>query len=143
MSGIVSRSILPERHEFPLLTTLGGVAVSLKCSALRYPVSRGGATLILTHGISGCKSKCPSTNPMFEPSLTGKELYHTTITRLLSLQDATYDIREIWTIDLPNHGEAATLNRRLLSEHKANGEQKEFIGTCSECLSSSVASRHS
>lgn len=57
MSGIVSRSISPERHEFPLSTTLAGVAVSLKCSALRYPVSQAGATLILTHGISGCKSK--------------------------------------------------------------------------------------
>ncbi|KAG8218013.1 Alpha/Beta hydrolase protein [Butyriboletus roseoflavus] len=113
MSGSVSRSILPERHEFPLSATLGGVAVSLKCSALRYPVSQGGATLILTHGISGYK-----------------EQYHTTITRFLSLQDATYDIREIWSIDFPNHGEAATLNRRLLDEHKVNGVRQGFNGTC-------------
>ncbi|KAH0826887.1 Alpha/Beta hydrolase protein [Lanmaoa asiatica] len=92
---------------------LSGIAVSLKCSALRYSVSQGGVTLILTHGISGYK-----------------ELYHTTITRLLSLKDTTYDIREIWSIDFPNHGEAATLNRRLLDEHKVNGERQGFDGTC-------------
>jgi len=114
MTGVASGSILPEQHEFSLSTTLAGVAVSLKCSTWRYPVSQGGVTLILTHGISG-----------------HKEQYHTTITRLLSLRDlATYDIREIWTIDFPNHGEAATLNRRLLDGHKANSVRQRVDGNC-------------
>lgn len=143
MSGInVSTSILPlERHEFPLSATIGGVDVSLKCAALRYPVSQSGLTLILTHGISGRKSKRATTNPMFNsfPCHPDKEQYHTTITRLLSLRDmATYDIREIWSIDFPNHGETATLNRRLLDKHKANGVRHGFEGTCSEYLSSSI-----
>ena len=67
MSGVVSGSILPERHEFPLSATLAGVATSLKCSAWRYPVSQGGVTLILTHGISGRKFKYPFTNSMVRP----------------------------------------------------------------------------
>lgn len=75
-----------------------------------------------------------STYPL--ASLTDKEQYHTAITRLLSLRDlATYDIREIWSIDFPNHGEAATLNRHLLDGHKANSVQQKVDGTCSECLS--------
>jgi len=114
MSGVFSGSVLPERHEFPLSATLAGVAISFKCSAWRYPVSQGGVTLILTHGISG-----------------HKEQYHIAVTRLLSLRDlATYDIREIWSIDFPNHGEAATLNRRLLDEHKANSVRQRVEGTC-------------
>jgi hypothetical protein len=136
MTGVASGSILPEQHEFSLSTTLAGVAVSLKCSTWRYPVSQGGVTLILTHGISGRKLKRPFTSSMFDLSLTDKEQYHTTITRLLSLRDlATYDIREIWTIDFPNHGEAATLNRRLLDGHKANSVRQRVDGNCSECLS--------
>ncbi|KAF8552929.1 hypothetical protein OG21DRAFT_1464978 [Imleria badia] len=111
MSGSV---LLPQRHEFPLTATLGGVAVLLRCPALRYPISQDGVTLLLTHGVSG-----------------HKEQYHTAITRLLSLRDsATYDIREIWSIDFPNHGEAATLNRRLLDEHKANGVRQKVDGIC-------------
>ena len=57
--GPMSAFILPQRHELPLSATIGDVAVSLKCSALRYPVSQGGVTLILTHGISGRKFKRP------------------------------------------------------------------------------------
>ncbi|KAN0076730.1 hypothetical protein V8E55_010585 [Tylopilus felleus] len=114
MTGIVSGPIIPERHEIPLSSTLGGVAVSLKCTALCYPVSQSGLTLIITHGVSG-----------------HKEQYHTTITRLLSHRDsATYDIREIWSIDFPNHSEAATLNRRLLDEYKAKGARHKVDGTC-------------
>ncbi|KAF8447216.1 Alpha/Beta hydrolase protein [Boletus edulis BED1] len=112
MSSILSGSVVPERHGFPLSATLGGVDASLKCSALRYPVSPGGVTLIFIHGVSG-----------------HKEQYHTVITRLLSLREvATYDIREIWSIDFPNHGEAATLNRHLLDEYKAHSGKDE--GTC-------------
>ncbi|KAF8417608.1 hypothetical protein L210DRAFT_3636285, partial [Boletus edulis BED1] len=91
----------------------------LSISALRYLVSLGGVTLMFIHGVSG-----------------HKEQYHTAITRLLSLRDvATHDIREIWLIDFPNHGEAATLNRRLLrakidtDEYKAHGGKDEGIWT--------------
>ncbi|KAF8120323.1 hypothetical protein EV363DRAFT_1422325 [Boletus edulis] len=89
----------------------------LSISALRYLVSLGGVTLMFIHGVSG-----------------HKEQYHTAITRLLSLRDvATHDIREIWLIDFPNHGEAATLNRRLLrakidtDEYKAHSGKDEGI----------------
>ena len=76
-----------------------------------------------------------STYPL--SSLTDKEQYHIAITRLLSLRDlTTYDIREIWSIDFPNHGEAATLNRRLLDEHKAGSVRQRVDGTCSKWLSS-------
>lgn len=68
MTGVVSGSILPERYVFPLSATLAGVAVSLKCSAWRYPVSQGGVTLILTHGVSGRKLKRPFTSSMFDLS---------------------------------------------------------------------------
>jgi len=114
MSRSSSTSVSPERHVFPLLATLGGIAVTLECSAWCYPVSQTGLTLIITHSISG-----------------HKEQYHTAITRLLSLRErATYDIREIWTIDFPNHGEAAILNRRILEEYKANNFPKGTNGTC-------------
>jgi len=117
MSGTnISRSILPlERHEFPLSATIAGVDVSLRCSALRYPISQSGLTLIFTHGVSGYK-----------------EQYHPTIGRLLNLRDrATYGIREIWSIDFPNHGEAAVLNRRVLDEHKAHGTRQGSVdGIC-------------
>ncbi|KAG9313296.1 hypothetical protein JVU11DRAFT_5600 [Chiua virens] len=113
-SGLLPRPILPERHEFLLPATIGGVPVSFKCPALRYPVSQRGITLILNHGLTG-----------------HKELYHPAIIRLLSHQDsATYDLREIWTMDLPNHGEAALLNRRLLDDHKQEGARKGSGGVC-------------
>ncbi|KAF8835770.1 hypothetical protein BDN67DRAFT_937612 [Paxillus ammoniavirescens] len=111
-----TRTSLPssERHVLPLSATLGGVPVALRCSALRYPVSRRGITLLFTHGISG-----------------HKEEYHTVITTLLKIYDtAKYDIREIWSIDFPNHGETATLNRPVLEEHKERGVREGFNGTC-------------
>lgn len=137
MGGVnVSSSFLPlERHEFPLPATIAGADVPLKCTALRYPVSQSGLTLIFTHGVSGRTSEgvIPYSTFNLSPRHPDKEQYHTTITRLLSLRDkATYDIREIWSIDFPNHGEAATLNRRLLDEHKANGVRRGFDGSCSE-----------
>lgn len=143
MTGIVSGPIIPERHEIPLSSTLGGVAVSLKCTALCYPVSQSGLTLIITHGVSGRTFKRPLQPDVRPNSSTDKEQYHTTITRLLSHRDsATYDIREIWSIDFPNHGEAATLNRRLLDEYKAKGARHKVDGTCSECQSSHTSSMH-
>ncbi|KIJ63501.1 hypothetical protein HYDPIDRAFT_112921 [Hydnomerulius pinastri MD-312] len=106
----------PERHvlNLKLPTTLGKDTVTLQCSALRYPVSNRGLTLLFTHGITG-----------------HKEEYHPVITRLLRLRDsANYDIRELWSIDFPNHGETATLNRAILEERKARGVQEGFDGTC-------------
>ncbi|KAF9242021.1 Alpha/beta hydrolase fold-1 [Melanogaster broomeanus] len=103
-----------ERHVLSLCATLGDVAVTLQCSALRYPVSHRGVTLLFTHGITG-----------------HKEEYHPVITRLLRLSDkAKYAIREIWSIDFPNHGETAILNRAVLDQHKARGIRGGFDGTC-------------
>ncbi|KAF9220132.1 hypothetical protein BS17DRAFT_739673 [Gyrodon lividus] len=104
----------PERHVLPLCATLGGIAVTLQCSALRYSVSQHGITLLFTHGVTG-----------------HKEQYHPVIRRLLQLYATPkYDIREIWSIDFPNHGETATLNRVVLEEYKARGLREGFDGTC-------------
>ncbi|KAL4079050.1 hypothetical protein J3A83DRAFT_4367769 [Scleroderma citrinum] len=120
----------PERHVFPLPITLGirngnsldaeREEATLWCAALRYPVSvrqrnEGGLTLVLTHGMS-----------------SHKESYHPMISRLLQLNSAgnrdTTGIREIWSIDLPNHGESAVLNRTLLDSRKGRGMKEGWEG---------------
>jgi len=40
-------------------------------------------------------------------------------------------IREIWSIDLPNHGESAVLNRTFLDDRKERGRKEGWEGRCS------------
>ncbi|KAH7883452.1 Alpha/beta hydrolase fold-1 [Phlebopus sp. FC_14] len=104
----------PESHVLALSTTLGNDALTLQCSALRYPVSDRGISLVFTHGVAG-----------------HKEQWHPVVTRLLEHHDTTKcDIREIWSLDFPNHGETAMLNRTILDERKARGLKEGFVGTC-------------
>ncbi|KAI6100606.1 hypothetical protein F5141DRAFT_308717 [Pisolithus sp. B1] len=125
-------NITPERHVFSLPTTFGlpvGGAlqdnvpgredVTVRCAALRYPVSKSkqGLTLVLTHGLS-----------------SHKESYHPTIAHLLRM-NATGNryinmIREIWSIDMPNHGESAVLNRAYLEDRQERGRKEGWDGKC-------------
>ncbi|KIM55410.1 hypothetical protein SCLCIDRAFT_298120 [Scleroderma citrinum Foug A] len=130
----------PERHVIPLRTTLGirdeessGTVqpgreeATLWCAALRYPVSarqrnESGLTLVLTHGMS-----------------SHKESYHPVISRMLQLNGAenryAAGIREVWSIDLPNHGESAALNRALLDDRKDRGRREGWEGRSTMDLS--------
>lgn len=97
----------PERHVLSLHTTLGSDPVELKCSTLYYPVScaKDGLTLVFTHGLA-----------------SHKEQYDPTIARLLSHAQTRATIRDIWVLDLPNHGQTALLNRPVLDARKAAGK---------------------
>ncbi|KAI6043509.1 Alpha/beta hydrolase family-domain-containing protein [Pisolithus marmoratus] len=125
-------NITPEKHVFSLRTTFGlcvGDAlkdnipskedVTVQCAALRYPVSKSkeGLTLVLTHGLS-----------------SHKESYHPTIAHLLRLNAtrARYVnmIKEIWSIDMPNHGESAVLNRAYLEDRQERGRKEGWDGKC-------------
>lgn len=125
-------NITPEKHVFSLRTTFGlcvGDAlkanipskedVTVQCGALRYPVSKSkeGLTLVLTHGLS-----------------SHKESYHPTIAHLLRLNTtrARYVnmIKEIWSIDMPNHGESAVLNRAYLEDRQERGRKEGWDGKC-------------
>ncbi|KAI6029092.1 hypothetical protein BKA83DRAFT_4214373 [Pisolithus microcarpus] len=124
--------LTPERHVFSLRTTfglrVGGASqakmparedVTVRCAALRYPISKSkqGLTLVLTHGLS-----------------SHKESYHPTIAHLLRM-NATGTryvnmIREIWSIDMPNHGESAVLNRAYLEDRQERGRKEGWDGKC-------------
>ncbi|KAG1871751.1 Alpha/beta hydrolase fold-1 [Suillus subalutaceus] len=97
----------PERRVLSLHTTLGSDPVELKCSTLYYPVScaKDGLTLVFTHGLAG-----------------HKEQYDPTIARLLSHAQTCAMIRDIWVLDLPNHGQTALLNRSVFDARKAAGK---------------------
>lgn len=124
--------LTPERHVFSLRTTFGlcvGDAlqdkvpgredVTVYCAALRYPVakSKQGLTLVLTHGLA-----------------SHKESYQPTIADLLQLNAAgtryVNMIKEIWTIDMPNHGESAVLNRTYLEDRRERGRKEGWDGKC-------------
>ncbi|KAI6100351.1 Alpha/Beta hydrolase protein [Pisolithus sp. B1] len=91
----------------------------MQCAALKYPVSESGQglTLVLTHGLS-----------------SHKESYHPTIAHLLRLNAAGSRsanwIREIWSIDMPNHGESAALNRAHLEDRQERGRKEGWDGKC-------------
>lgn len=40
-------------------------------------------------------------------------------------------IKEIWTIDMPNHGESAVLNRTYLEDRRERGRKEGWDGKCS------------
>ncbi|KAI6043514.1 Alpha/beta hydrolase fold-1 [Pisolithus marmoratus] len=121
----------PKRHVFSLKTTFGlRVAdtlqdnapgredVAIQCAALKYPVSEGeqGLTLVLTHGLS-----------------SHKECFHPTVVDLLRLYAAgtrTHWIREVWLVDMPNHGESAVLNRAYLEDRRRRGQEEGWDGIC-------------
>ncbi|KAI5994756.1 Alpha/beta hydrolase family-domain-containing protein [Pisolithus albus] len=123
---------VPEKHIFSLRCTfglrtgevlqgktLGREDVTVQCAALKYPVSESGQglTLVLTHGLS-----------------SHKESYHPTVAHLLRLnasgtRSANW-IREIWLIDMPNHGESAALNRAYLEDRQERGRKEGWDGRC-------------
>ncbi|KAI6100608.1 hypothetical protein F5141DRAFT_1009268 [Pisolithus sp. B1] len=87
----------------------------IQCAALKYPVSESeqGLTLVLTHGLS-----------------SHKESYHPTVANLLRSNAAGICpnwIREIWSIDMPNHGETAVLNRAYLEDRQERGRKEDTI----------------
>ncbi|KIK26383.1 hypothetical protein PISMIDRAFT_95008 [Pisolithus microcarpus 441] len=123
---------VPEKHIFSLRCTfglrigdvsqdrtLGREDVTMQCAARKYPVSESGQglTLVLTHGLS-----------------SHKESYHPTVTHLLRLSAAGTRsaawIREIWLIDMPNHGESAALNRAYLEDRQERGRKEGWDGRC-------------
>lgn len=122
---------IPERHVFSLQTAFGlrvGDAlqdkvtgredVTIQCAALKYPVSTSerGLTLVLTHGMS-----------------SHKESYHPMVARLLRLNVTGTRaglIREIWSVDMPNHGESAVLNRTYLEDRQERGRKAGWDGKC-------------
>ncbi|KAI6114692.1 hypothetical protein EV401DRAFT_1979891 [Pisolithus croceorrhizus] len=90
----------------------------IQCAASKYPVSESerGLTLVLTHGLS-----------------SHKESYHPTVASLLRLNAAGICanwIREIWSIDMPNHGETAGLNRAYLEDRQERGRKEGWDGKC-------------
>lgn len=100
----------------------GREEATLWCAALRYPVSarqrnESDLTLVLTHGMS-----------------SHKESYHPVISCMLQLNGANNryaaGISEIWSIDLPNHGESAVLNRTFLDDRKERGRKEGWEGRC-------------
>ncbi|KAI6029090.1 hypothetical protein BKA83DRAFT_676790 [Pisolithus microcarpus] len=121
----------PEKRVFSLRTTFGlrvGATLqdtvpgredaTIQCAALKYPISESeqGLTLVLTHGLS-----------------SHKESYHPTITHLLRSNAARTRanwIREIWSVDMPNHGESAVLNRAYLEDRQERGRKEGWDGIC-------------
>ncbi|KAI6169856.1 hypothetical protein EDD17DRAFT_1521958, partial [Pisolithus thermaeus] len=111
--------LVPERHVFSLRSTfglrienalqdkkLGREDVTMQGVALKYPVSeRGqGLTLVLTHGLSSRE-------------LSSYDLRHLLRLNAAGTHSANW-IQEIWSIDMPNHGESAALNRAHLERRQ-------------------------
>ena len=75
-------------------------------------------------------------------AITDKESYHPVISRMLQLNGAenryAAGIREVWLIDLPNHGESAALNRALLDDRKDRGRREGWEGRCSAYFDSAL-----
>lgn len=77
--------------------------------------SHSGVTLILVHGAGHrmTRSLPILSHPHIIQSLADKELWEPTVEELFRLPVAS-SIREVWSFDMPSHGQAAQVNARQL-----------------------------